>query len=306
MWGPGYDLGAAQRYLDVACRGDIGAACRELGLVTARATATPAVRQEAAPPARSPEEVAAYERACLLADGQGCYELGLCHLDGGGCEANPGRAFELFGQGCELTYADACLRQGDLIAQDPSLSPRPAFDFYKLGCGHGSMAGCERLAEAVQGGASSSALAQDLNLQVVVMGLESGCNRQLAQSCHTLGLLYDRGWGVGADAARSQQLVDMACRMGYTPACHELAARKVLGHGAIAAEPEAGMTLLAELCQTGYVPSCAALLEYAQTVQGTAASLEGVDLSSPSDIAAWTCQLGYQIACDAGLVLGPR
>jgi TPR repeat protein len=252
---------------------------------------------------RSRDEVEAYERACLLADGQGCHELGLCYQDGAGCQADPAQAYQHFAQGCDLTWAESCVEQGDMVAGDATLTIRPASDFYKLGCGHGSMEGCQRLADAVGGQSQNGDLERALDLQVVAVGLENGCNVQRAESCYTLGQLYDRGWGVSRDPVRSQDLIDLACRMGYTPACHETALRQTVGHQALTADPASGMQLLAELCQTGYVPSCASLLEHAETVEDAAASLEDLDIRSPADLARWTCDLGYRLGCDAGQVL---
>lgn len=84
---------------------------------------------------------------------------------------------------------------------------------------------------------------------------EEQCQRGNAPSCTRLGLMRERGEGVGKDLSKAAALYDKACSGDDVPACSRLGEMLLVGTG-IAADEKRAMTLLHKACMAGWSKAC--------------------------------------------------
>jgi hypothetical protein len=85
--------------------------------------------------------------------------------------------------------------------------------------------------------------------------ISSPCNGGDMTACFNLGVQYDQGLGVLADAARAMALYEKACDGRVGAACQKLGDDSWYGIG-VAANKQKGATLLKKGCTLGYQWAC--------------------------------------------------
>jgi hypothetical protein len=81
------------------------------------------------------------------------------------------------------------------------------------------------------------------------------CQQGNAPSCTRLGLMSERGEGVGKDPAKAAALYDKACAGDDVPACSRLGEMLIAGTG-LAPDEKRAMTLLHKACTAGWAKAC--------------------------------------------------
>jgi uncharacterized protein len=85
---------------------------------------------------------------------------------------------------------------------------------------------------------------------------EEGCLAKRAASCHTLGILYQRGVGGARDEEEGAKVLQKACDAGRTSACPELAGWYLGGMEDPPRDKDKALVLLEKACAAGEPSSC--------------------------------------------------
>ena len=215
------DLAKAVASYRRACAADSGSACTRAGELVASG------RAGQLRPDRS-AAAALFDRACTLADPEGCYQFGLALELGGGLEADPAAAYERFSQAARLRRARcdggdlvACvglgaqLRMGRGLARDRSAG----LSLQKRACRGGSAAGC--LAWMTRGEVLVLLPTADFDPIAV---LERGCRGSEPAACITLARLPAGVLSASGHRAPQQAAFGRGCRAGHGPSCNALGA----------------------------------------------------------------------------------
>jgi uncharacterized protein len=164
--------------------------------------------------------VEAYERGCDLGDSRACNNLGDALAYGDGVERDVVRSAATFDRACRLGEALGCANSGQMFERGEGVARDRvrARDLYRAACASGDIYGClhaEMLA-AQDGGAPRDP-------QRALAYWRRGCALADARACAFVGVIYvDGPDGRARDAAKSQDAMNRACRLGAERACEWL------------------------------------------------------------------------------------
>jgi TPR repeat protein len=120
---------------------------------------------------------------------------------------------------------------------------------------------------------------------------EAECAKKNGAACAMAGALYERGWGVAADAGRAAALLRQACDAGDRRGCVGFAAMQARGAGVQKDEVRA-VSLLEETCNEGLLEGCAQLGAL------LASRASAPDLARARELLAKSCDGKYAPACE--------
>lgn len=203
--------------------------------------------------------VVAYARACKHGHGVACASLGLQVQDGRGVAVNKTRASEL----------------------------------YALACQEGVGVGCFNRALMHQGGVGFDIDTQEADrwFQLARKHYEVSCGAGDLQWCLNLGVLYESGYGVPADAAKAHEIYMEACDAGHGDSCANAALMEIYGEVPSSEDP---LRPVREACERGEGLPCGILGKILiQGLQGAPDAEAGLPLLDRA------CRQGQQFSCGA-------
>ncbi|HEY4144720.1 tetratricopeptide repeat protein [Pinirhizobacter sp.] len=220
-----------------------------------------------------PAAVAAYEKACALGDGTGCFNLESMYRGGHGVTVDNKIADELHAKArakwqaqCDGGEPRRCVNVAYLVSTDgpPTADSRArVYALDKQACDAGDPEGCGVLPRA-------ALEAGKLTAAEYVAQSDAQCTKGIADACLELGATLKAGdgeRGVAQDAMRGTGLLHRACSLGSPAGCYW------------AEEYEAA-------CDRGYAQGCAAM------------AAKEVDQARAAELAKRGCQGGDAASCE--------
>ncbi len=213
---------------------------------------------------------------CEAGNTRACVALGMMLQDGVGAERHPARAYALFAQACEAKNVAGCyyLAVATYLGLGCQADAAAAMKLWEQACRDGRAAACYDLAMVAekQGGEGSGA--------AVLALLERACELEPGMACDALGMRYQMGLGVAADAPRARAYYAQACQAGYAFGCT---------HSAwMAGTLEETRALLSGACESAETFACLLL----------AGLLDGSAVSEAPLLRRRACEDGWIHACD--------
>ncbi len=160
--------------------------------------------------------------ACGAGDAEACHDLGTAHLRGWGTPADAAEAYAAFGRGCP-GYPDSCVHvalakmHGDGgMAKDTAA----ALQDLETRCEAGHVFACSSLGQELWLG---RAVPEDLSRAASMLAHACDVEAQPI-ACGALGVMLERGEGMGVDVQASLMRRDRACSRRNNLACYEAAA----------------------------------------------------------------------------------
>ncbi len=180
---------------------------------------------------------------------------------------------------CNGGHLPSCVRLGNMYASGRGAKQdlAAAAELYELPCAY-------HIGVACSNRGSIFAHAHDYARAADYYG--RGCDSDDAAGCYGLGLLYEDGSGVPADAARAASLYERACDGGELRGCENLGRLYALGNG-VKRDGSRAVVLFQRACDGGDLRGC-----------GHLGSAYGTGMGVPRDGARAT-EL-YKRACDGG------
>lgn len=175
------------------------------------------------------QQLAAFERACELSDGEGCESAAFVIDRGRAGPRDRARVAKLLDKGCSLGSATACndlgmaYQDGAGVAADPAKAGElfaKAFELFAKACDNdpdGSNAvACDTAGERAMDGTGVTADPARGRAY-----LEKACSRD-PKTCLDFGVALEKGLGGAKDLAGARKAFEKACRSGDTSACTQL------------------------------------------------------------------------------------
>lgn len=161
-----------------------------------------------------------FKEAAAKKDANGLYNLGMCYLNGAGCDANESLAFECFKTAAEMGHPEAinniggCYRDGIVVER----SAEASVVWFAKSAELGDMYGQLNYALALQRG---DGVAKDEAKAVELLRLSSaqGC----AEAMNVYGMCYHSGRGVEKDPMLAVAWFRRSAAAGFPPAMENLA-----------------------------------------------------------------------------------
>lgn len=205
------------------------------------------------------KEARTLDASCGGGDAAACNELGARTAQGDHVLRDWRRASELYGQACDGSVGEACVRLARLHVT--SSAPRRGVSFDSTaaaalldeGCSLGAMPGCIELgdmyleADSVVPGDTAKGPLQDLPRAAALY--RQACDGDAMEGCAQLGRLYQDGRGVELDAVHAVALYRQACDGGAQIGCAHLGEAYAKGTG-LDRDPQHAMQLFETACET--------------------------------------------------------
>lgn len=216
------DLHRAAELFEISCKGDVQAACVDLGLLLYRDR--DGLKAE---PAKSVTLLAdackKVDKKDLPEDGphpmaQACDALGIAYLEGVGVEPpkkDEEKAAQLFDRACDAKYAPGCVSGGNLLAKERHQKKKVAraAELYERACSLDARQGCFELAQLHETKAWEEATDELAN-----RFFRRTCNIDPTRGCYEAGLLMESG-RIKAREGEIESLFAIACEHGNSMAC---------------------------------------------------------------------------------------
>lgn len=163
-----------------------------------------------------------YESACELGNGDGCADLGDLALERA---RNAKEAAHHYSLGCELKSGQACAKLAYLykIGRGAELDPGKALELYEQGCSLGGSLGCSGAARMLELSPADAEHVKALDQRALELNT-SRCDAGDSRHCLLLGNAYVDGHGVGRDVKHALELYRRACQTGVEDACEAMKA----------------------------------------------------------------------------------
>ncbi len=170
----------------------------------------------------------AFHKAAEAKDPNGIYNLGMCYMNGIGCEADPKMAINCFRTAAEAGHPDAinniggCCREGILVEQDFAQAAR----WFRLSAELGNAYGQINYGLALQHGEGV-----DKDEKAAVDYFLAAMEQNSPEAINLLAMCYFRGRGVAKDDKRAVDLLLKSADMGFPPAMDNLSECYKVGVG---------------------------------------------------------------------------
>ena len=161
-----------------------------------------------------------FNTAAAKKDANGLYNLGMCYLNGAGCEANENLAFECFKTAAEMGHPEAinniggCYRDGVVVEKSAEASVM----WFAKSAELGDMYGQLNYALALKRG---DGVSQDdaKAVELIKASAAQGC----AEAMNLYGMCYHEGAGVERDPMLAVAWFRRSATLGFPPAMENLA-----------------------------------------------------------------------------------
>jgi hypothetical protein len=209
---------------------------------------------------RYSEALPLFAEACEQGNGVGCYSLANMYGNGLGVKKDPAKAAELYRRACDDNHPRGCFNLGNSYAEGIGVKKdlAQANQLYQQSCDEGVPVGCyfverpnlpttpsltqpataaasapisnlTKLANVAEAGTTAQeAFAKGFDLfragkyTEALPFLRSSCERGNATGCYDLGVIYEKGNGVGKDNAQAVSFYKKACDAGFAQSCTSL------------------------------------------------------------------------------------
>lgn len=192
-----------------------------------------AILDDESVPAAKREEILrevfdSFHKAAELKDPNGIYNLGMCYMNGIGCEQDPEMAIQCFKTAAEAGHPDAinniggCCREGVIVEQDPVRAAR----WFKLSADMGNIYGQINYGLALQNG---EGVEKDETAAVAYFA--EAIKQGSPEAVNLMAMCYLRGRGVPKDDKKAVEMLRKSAEMGFPPAMDNLSECYKVGVG---------------------------------------------------------------------------
>ncbi len=157
--------------------------------------------------------ISLFKTACQKGIGQGCFSLGLAHLEGKGTAQNVDKGAQLMAKACRNKDFRGCakaavfLRRGNRIAEAKAV--------LEIGCKSDDPESCAQLAFVL-----SNETPPKFNRAADLFS--AACTRGHVHSCFNYAIMLHKGQGVAPQPAKAAMLLKESCRLGVKAACQAI------------------------------------------------------------------------------------
>lgn len=248
--GVGYDHGEgaaldrvkAAALFDKACKGKHAVGCSNFGK---------SLRRDGKPELA----IAAFEQACSLELAEGCYLVGMMHMNAATPKKDYAAANAAFEKGCasKEPSQNACggLGVAHATGQGVTKDAKKGAALLEAACEKGSAESCKNLGVLVRDG-----LVGPRDPKRASELFEKACPDNVG-ACNEIALAYERGVGVTKDLPKALSLYAAACDGGLALGCMNYGIALRDGMGLPAKDPKKAREAFGKACQAGEQRACA-------------------------------------------------
>jgi len=180
----------------------------------------------------------AFERACKLGRGDGCFFAGVIYTDGKAGKADAVKAVGLFDKGCAVDDPDSCDNLGIAYLKGEGIAKDPV------------KGGCTDLGISYQNGYGDV----PPDPAKAIAPLTKTCDQDWADACDELGFVYLKSKN-NADHVKAGPLLEKACKL-ESDDCTDLAVSLANGDGGLKRDLKRAIELYAASCDKGKASAC--------------------------------------------------